>query len=200
MTRTDSEVIRNFKKVTTWYIRVVVTSPFVMYSQYAENMVVKVFLFQFVNSYASFYYVAFAARYAGDCEPKACLTSLAINLATLYISGVTVDNTLELLIPYLKHKYKHYKYIKKNVSQISRPEVEFLLEPVSGIIQHITSGTIYKTISCTFSCAVRSDGVQSGQLLGSGNSLRLQGAVRHCPAADLLLRIGSLAIIEFIET
>ena len=114
-----------------------------MYSQYAENMVVKVFLFQFVNSYASFYYVAFAARYAGDCEPKACLTSLAINLATLYISQVIVGNTLELLIPYLMYKYKYYTYIKKNVDRISRPEVEFLLEPVSGIIQHITSGTIY---------------------------------------------------------
>ena len=121
-----------------------------MYSQYAENMVVKVFLFQFVNSYASFYYVAFAARYAGDCDPKSCLTSLAINLATLYISGVTVDNTLELLIPYLKHKYKYNKYIKKNAGQISRPEVEFLLEPVSGVIQHITSGTIYKRFPVLF--------------------------------------------------
>ena len=94
-------------------------------------MVVKIFLFQFVNSYASFYYVAFAARYAGDCEPRACVTALATNLATLYISQVLVGNVLELLIPYLTFKYKYHTYIKKNVDKISRPEVEFLLEPVS---------------------------------------------------------------------
>lgn len=95
-------------------------------------MVLKIFLFQFVNSYASFYYVAFAARYAGDCEAAVCLQSLAINLATLYITQVLVGNVISLLVPYLTLKYKYYSYIKKNAHMLSRPEIEFLLEPVSN--------------------------------------------------------------------
>lgn len=94
-------------------------------------MILKIFLFQFVNSYSSFYYVAFAARYAGDCEASVCLQSLATNLATLYITQVVVGNTLELLLPYLGYKYKYHFYIKKNVNKISRPEIEYLLEPVN---------------------------------------------------------------------
>mmetsp|Transcript_10913 Transcript_10913/g.16433 ORF Transcript_10913/g.16433 Transcript_10913/m.16433 type:complete len:222 (+) Transcript_10913:1469-2134(+) len=92
-------------------------------------MVHKIFIFQFVNSYASFYYVAFAARYAGDCTPDLCLRSLAINLATLYISQVFVGNTLELLLPFLSYQYKYFTHIKKATGNISRPEIEYMLEP-----------------------------------------------------------------------
>lgn len=100
-------------------------------------MVHKIFIFQFVNSYASFYYVAFAARYAGDCTPDLCLRSLAINLATLYISQVFVGNTLELLLPYLGYQYKYFTRIKESTGKISRPEIEFMLVPVNTLFMPI---------------------------------------------------------------
>jgi len=76
--------------------------------------------------------VAFAAKYAGDCTPDACLRSLAINLATLYISQVFVGNTSELLLPFLSYQYKYFTRTKKETGNISRPEIEYRLEPVNA--------------------------------------------------------------------
>lgn len=34
-------------------------------TQYEDSMIAKIFIFQFVNSYASFFYLAFIAQYVG---------------------------------------------------------------------------------------------------------------------------------------
>lgn len=44
-------------------------------------MIGKIFLFQFVNSYASFFYLAFVAQFTGDCPPDiGCMPALASNI------------------------------------------------------------------------------------------------------------------------
>lgn len=35
--------------------------------QFEDSMIMKIFLFQFVNSYASFFYLAFVAKGMGEC-------------------------------------------------------------------------------------------------------------------------------------
>ncbi len=44
--------------------------------QFEDSMITKIFLFQFVNSYASFFYLAFIADSLGDCPPDGCMGTL----------------------------------------------------------------------------------------------------------------------------
>ncbi|RYH21849.1 hypothetical protein EON65_20075 [archaeon] len=46
-------------------------------------MIAKIFLFQFVNSYSSFFYLAFLAERVGDCpdlDQGGCMPALTSNL------------------------------------------------------------------------------------------------------------------------
>ena len=84
---------------------------------YEDSMITKLFMFQFVNSYSSFFYLAFIAPYRptptdddgqigniGECGYDDCMIPLAINLATVYGMRLTVGNFMEVVLPMiLKH-------------------------------------------------------------------------------------------------
>jgi hypothetical protein len=107
-------------------------------------MIAKLFIFQFVNSYASFFYLAFIAENTGDCPLSGCMPSLAINLAIIfgirylicvYVCFVFLFNNFrlatsiffQLVIPYFLLQYQLQKVMKHHKDTITRPELEFLL-------------------------------------------------------------------------
>ena len=94
-------------------------------------MISKIFLFQFVNSYASFFYLAFIAESMGDCSGSGCMSSLTINLATIFGTRLVVGNIMELLIPYLSYCYKYREEVRKALGEMSQPENEYLLDKVN---------------------------------------------------------------------
>lgn len=101
-------------------------------------MIAKIFLFQFVNSYASFFYLAFIAQYLHDCPDNGgsdsdCMSTLAINLAVIFGIRLATGNFFELAIPYFSYQYKYRKEIEKAEGTMTRPEKEYLLEPVHTI-------------------------------------------------------------------
>jgi hypothetical protein len=99
-------------------------------TQFEDSMITKIFLFQFVNSYASFFFLAFVAQYIeGGCPDNDCMKALAINLAVIYGTRLVVGNLMELGIPYLSFQFKHKTQILVHGGKMSRPEKEFLLEP-----------------------------------------------------------------------
>ena len=78
-------------------------------TQYEDAMIAKLFLFQFVNSYASFFYIGFIAKYQpaqpdaqdnwqGDCGAKNCMRPLAWNLGIIFrkICGVLFFNVTSI--------------------------------------------------------------------------------------------------------
>jgi hypothetical protein len=103
-------------------------------------MIGKIFVFQFINSYASFFYLAFVAEYVGDCTSGSgdagCMPLLAYNVgiifATRYISGTVISR---LLIPYVKLHFRKKNYIRRMCQNPPRQhlnvaEIEFLKRPV----------------------------------------------------------------------
>ncbi len=101
-------------------------------TQFEDSMITKIFLFQFVNSYASFFYLAFLAKYIdGGCPDNNCMKSLSSNLAIIFGTRLVVGNITELLLPYLNFQYKYRYQTKAFGGKMSRPEKEFLLEPVN---------------------------------------------------------------------
>eukprot|EP01039_Chlorochromonas_danica_P004477 gene4477-4905_t len=97
-------------------------------TQFEDTMIAKIFWFQFVNSYASFFYLAFVAEWMGDCPTSGCMSSLTLNLGIIFLIRLVSGNALELLIPYLSYRFKYLKLMATHAGKISRPESEARLE------------------------------------------------------------------------
>jgi len=93
-------------------------------------MITKIFWFQFVNSYASFFYLAFIAESLGDCPVDGCMKGLTINLAIIFGTRLIVGNVMELGIPYVSYWYKYREETKRAKGDMSQAEKEYLLDPV----------------------------------------------------------------------
>lgn len=102
-------------------------------TQFEDSMIFKLFSFQFVNSYSSFFYLAFVAESLGECPENGCMSTLAINLAIIYGSRLIVGPILQIGLPYLIYQYKYKTKVLVNAGKISRPEKEMLLDPYDVI-------------------------------------------------------------------
>ncbi len=69
-------------------------------TEYENNLIIKIFIFRFINSYATLYYICFSRRYESDeslhCEAEDCMEDLAAQLGTIFITQLTVSNAIEL--------------------------------------------------------------------------------------------------------
>jgi hypothetical protein len=111
----------------------------------------KVFAFQFINSYASFFYLAFFAKQmeADGCGPKGCMYALGYNLAIIFVTQLITGQILQLAVPYgeivAKKETEKAKCEEEGISDPeTRPEHEFKLMPYdeSDILGDYTSTAI----------------------------------------------------------
>eukprot|EP01084_Bolivina_argentea_P016193 30321_1 len=70
-------------------------------TEYENNLIIKIFIFRFINSYATLYYIAFFRRYEDQssalyCSAEDCMEDLAAQLGTIFITQLTVSNAMEL--------------------------------------------------------------------------------------------------------
>jgi len=81
-------------------------------SDYENSLIAKNFLFKFINSYNSLFYIAFIKRSVpannatcgkGTSDPY-CLTELQTQLGTLFVVAIVLSNALEIGIPILMTK------------------------------------------------------------------------------------------------
>lgn len=77
-------------------------------TQYEDSMIVKIFIFLFINSYASFYYLAFIAEIVNDCPPQGCMYTLAINVCVVFGSTLCSSMFMQLVYPYVSYHYRYY--------------------------------------------------------------------------------------------
>ncbi|CAE7667975.1 ANO7 [Symbiodinium microadriaticum] len=109
-------------------------------TEFEDSMITKLYLFQFVNSYASFFYVAFIASSIpsetsahGDCGASTCMIPLGLNLAIIFGVQEAVTITTDGIIPYLLHRYRSFRlkeYAQEEFGQQDLPQIskEFLLD------------------------------------------------------------------------
>lgn len=78
--------------------------------EYENHLVIKVFLFQFCNSFASFFYIAFfKSPLEGHCLNDDCMGELQDQLLILFLIRIIVGNTMEVVVPYLKYRFQLYR-------------------------------------------------------------------------------------------
>ncbi|OQR80494.1 anoctamin, partial [Thraustotheca clavata] len=67
--------------------------------QYEDHLFTKVFLFQFCNSFSSFFYIAYVKNYIHDpCINDNCLMELRAQLIVLFLVGAFVNNIVEVIV------------------------------------------------------------------------------------------------------
>ncbi|RHY28036.1 hypothetical protein DYB32_006913 [Aphanomyces invadans] len=69
-------------------------------SEYESSLVVKTFVFNFVNNFAALFYTAFLKEsFEGECKDHDCLGELAYCLALVFGIQLVVGNVREILLP-----------------------------------------------------------------------------------------------------
>ncbi|CAL8079900.1 unnamed protein product [Calicophoron daubneyi] len=127
-------------------------------SKFENQLTFKVFLFQFVNYYASIFYVAFfKGRFVGypgnynhlfglrneECNHGGCLIELALQLLIIMVGKQLINNCREVLIPKLRtcwHKYTKGLYTRANAYGEHQAAVcmyieDYKLIPYEGLFQ-----------------------------------------------------------------
>jgi len=91
-------------------------------TQYEDSMIMKLSWFQFINSYASFFYLAFIAEYVGDCPADTgCMSSLAVNLAVVFGTDLAWGMFAQVVWPWGMFRYK-YHYAAQSAADHPHPK------------------------------------------------------------------------------
>ena len=109
-------------------------------TQFQDSLTIKIFVFQFVNSFASFFYLAFAAQFLGGCTASKtttdCMEPLATNVGIIYVSRIISSVIFDIIMPYVQHAQKS-KRSEEELTLLSGPEFEYEMMPYDTIDQSI---------------------------------------------------------------
>ena len=88
-------------------------------SEYCDYIVTKMFVYEFVNRFSSFFYIAFIAAYMspapgspedtrGDCGSSSCMDPLANNILVIFLTNIFVSKFMESVFPVIVRKGTHW--------------------------------------------------------------------------------------------
>mmetsp|Transcript_20422 Transcript_20422/g.69393 ORF Transcript_20422/g.69393 Transcript_20422/m.69393 type:complete len:748 (+) Transcript_20422:84-2327(+) len=80
-------------------------------TEYEDALIAKVFVFQFVNSYAALFYIAFIKAGVDGCIVN-CMVELSQGLGTIFLTRLAVGNLTEVGVPYVMGKIKEKKELQ----------------------------------------------------------------------------------------
>ena len=142
-------------------------------TQYEDSLIGKLFFFQFVNSYSSFFFIAFVAQYLerpdylddegdqknwkGECGWEDCMYPLSVNVAIIMVAKFG-QNIASFLLPWLSHRQAKSQALEKCHHLLFSPaEDEFLLtpyDPIHDSIQRYSDLAIQYGFMVLFSAAL----------------------------------------------
>lgn len=120
-------------------------------TEYEDSMITKLFVFQFINSFASFFYIAFVAQnlerpsgeneeFRGECGDQTCMYPLMINLVIIFGTRLTLANFLDIFLPYYATKQKQKKETEGfEDAKLTPVEVDYMLCEYDDVVEGIKS-------------------------------------------------------------
>jgi hypothetical protein len=77
-------------------------------TEYADSLIAKTFIFQFVNSFSSLFYIAFVKPFINDIDPCLinCMSELQTGLSTIFLTRLATGSLLSVLVPWITMKMK----------------------------------------------------------------------------------------------
>lgn len=107
-------------------------------TEYEDSLVVKTFLFQFVNSYISLYYIAFVKPFIPMYDPcnGSCLKEIQTTLGTIFLTRLATASIASVVAPYITSKMTEAKEMKgvenEHVSEVERSAIQPEYHPILG--------------------------------------------------------------------
>jgi len=84
-------------------------------TDFEDALIAKTFIFQFINSFSSLFYIAFVKPYILDIDPcfnDNCMEELQVTLGTIFLTRIVVGNFFEVGLPLIMYFYSFYKLEK----------------------------------------------------------------------------------------
>lgn len=123
-------------------------------TEYEDAMISKLFVFQFINSYSSFFFLAFIAAFLdkpdfdddnaasdvqGQCGAPNCMAPLSLNLAIIFGSRLVVGNFMDVFLPYMMNTLKRRKETADTDENIklTPAEEDYMLMQYVSILESI---------------------------------------------------------------
>ena len=106
-------------------------------TNYEDALVLKSFVFNFINSYTGLFYIGFLAKLTGQpCSgpdgKDNCMSALNIALGTIFVSRLVVGNIQEVIVPLVN------SYLKARENQLDEEDQERLLRHASTVSRSST--------------------------------------------------------------
>lgn len=109
---------------------------------FEDALIGKTFVFQFVNSFVSLFYIAFVKQYLGSLDPclVSCMLELQNALSAIFLTRLATGNILKILLPKVDSYFRSSSEtagigVDKNI-ELSEVEKMFMLTPY-----HVTLDT-----------------------------------------------------------
>lgn len=120
-------------------------------TEYEDSMITKLFTFQFINSYSSFFFIAFVAQYinkapgsppgsVGQCGYSTCMIPLGQNVGIIFFARLTAQNIAEIFLPWMSFRSARRKETKgiEDINKMTKPEWDYLLLRYDIMIESCT--------------------------------------------------------------
>lgn len=117
-------------------------------TEYEDALISKTFSFQFVNAFASLFYIAFIKPFIPDIDPCSgvngnCMNDLQTQLGTIFLTRLALGNFLEVGIPlftaFWERRKRHNEH-QKNHEQMQRLTSENLRRKQRQMADQMASG------------------------------------------------------------
>jgi heme/copper-type cytochrome/quinol oxidase subunit 2 len=115
-------------------------------TEYEDALIAKVFIFQYVNSYAPLFYIAFIKPLIPSIDPclnNDCMKELQTTLGTMFLTNIVVGIILSVSIPmafkYMRERDNFEGLNEEQIKDISEIERLFMKEPYDVFLGTFTN-------------------------------------------------------------
>eukprot|EP01135_Chromosphaera_perkinsii_P007078 Nk52_evm17s684 gene=Nk52_evmTU17s684 len=119
-------------------------------SLYEEHLIIKMFCFEFVNSYASLFYIAFfKGNFTGTpkdpiklfgyrneaCPFYGCMADLTVQMAIIFLGKQSIRTLKEVALPYARYKWATYRLGATPKDMDAQWDRDYTLQPFIGMLR-----------------------------------------------------------------
>jgi len=106
---------------------------------FENSLIVKIMMFQAVNSYTTFFYIAFLKNWIEGCDYGGyCMHDLLLSLSIIFGIQVLTNVFTEIIIPHYKAKWRRQQELKGTTGEtLSQVELEYTLVPYDKMMLNI---------------------------------------------------------------
>lgn len=106
-------------------------------TQYEDSLIAKTFIFQFVNSFASLFYIAFIKIFLVAVDPckLSCMSELQTALGTILLTRLVTSSSLQIVLPVINRKRREIsESAGADIKDLSDIENQFIQEEYNVIL------------------------------------------------------------------